>query len=129
MAAILGLINNLAVYEKEASSVHATEEKLLATLSFAPFPSSGYARALLLFAPASDPTAAQPAGMALYFYNYSTWRAAPGIWVEDLFVKPDSRGRGYGKRLLARLAGELKDMDGARLEWCVLKWNKPSIQF
>jgi len=67
--------------------------------------------------------------MALYFYNYSTWRAKPGIYLEDLFVREKFRGSGYGQRLLGELAKEVVDMDGGRLEWAVLKWNTPSIQF
>lgn len=106
--------------------VEATETSLLETLSFAPFPSPGYARALLVFTPDPHP---EPAGMALYFYSYSTWRGAPGIYVEDLFVKEKFRGRGYGKRLLGEVAREVQDMRGGRLEWSVLKWNEPSIKF
>lgn len=67
--------------------------------------------------------------MALYFYNYSTWRSKPGIYLEDLFVQPSQRGRGYGKRLLTELAKEVVAMNGGRLEWSVLKWNEPSIKF
>jgi GNAT superfamily N-acetyltransferase len=67
--------------------------------------------------------------MALYFYNYSTWRAKPGIYLEDLFVRPEHRKKGYGKRLLVELAKEVVAMDGGRLEWSVLKWNEPSIKF
>lgn len=67
--------------------------------------------------------------MALYFTNYSTWRGAPGIYLEDLFVRPEYRGRGYGKRLLQELAKETKNIGGERLEWSVLKWNEPSIKF
>ena len=67
--------------------------------------------------------------MALYFNNYSTWRAAPGIYLEDLFIRPEFRGRGYGKRLLGELALEVKRIGGHRLEWSVLKWNEPSINF
>ena len=67
--------------------------------------------------------------MALYFNNYSTWRAAPGIYLEDLFVRPEYRGRGYGKRLLQELAKETKRIGGKRFEWSVLKWNEPSIKF
>jgi GNAT superfamily N-acetyltransferase len=69
------------------------------------------------------------AGLALYFYNYSTWRAAPGIYLEDLFVRETERRKGYAGRLLARLAREVVDMEGGRLEWSVLKWNRPSIDF
>lgn len=67
--------------------------------------------------------------MALYFYNYSTWRARPGIYLEDLFVQPSQRKKGYGKLLLVQLAKEVIAMDGGRLEWAVLKWNEPSIKF
>lgn len=67
--------------------------------------------------------------MALYFYNYSTWRSVPGIYLEDLYVSPQARKKGYGKWLLAELAKEVVAMGGARLEWSVLKWNTPSIDF
>lgn len=69
------------------------------------------------------------AGIALYFYNYSTWRARPGIYLEDLYVKQSERKKGYGKRLLVQLAKEVVAMKGGRLEWSVLKWNEPSIKF
>ena len=131
---ILSLIHELAAYEKAASSVLATEASLLKTLSFPSHPALGYAKTLLLFAPDPPSTAShlpspQCAGMALYFTNYSTWRAAPGIYLEDLFVRPEYRGRGYGKRLLQELAKETKRIGGERLEWSVLKWNEPSIKF
>ena len=123
---ILALIRELAIYEKEESSVLATEASLQKTL----FGAHPYAHTLLIFPPSS---AAVPepecAGLALYFHNYSTWRAAPGIWLEDLFIRPAYRGKGYGKRLFGELARELKAIDGERLEWSVLKWNKPSIDF
>ena len=67
--------------------------------------------------------------MALYFYNYSTWRAKPGIYLEDLYVRAGERGKGYGGRLLSELAKEVVQMGGGRLEWSVLKWNTPSIEF
>lgn len=72
---------------------------------------------------------ASPAGIALYFHNYSTWRAAPGIWLEDLFVREKYRGRGYGTALITALAKEVEKINGGRLEWSVLKWNTPSINF
>jgi GNAT superfamily N-acetyltransferase len=137
---ILQLIQELADYEKEPNAVQATHETLLSTIAFAPtglvspsnttpsigdaISSSRPARCLLLFTPSGE-----PAGMALYFYNYSTWRAKPGIYLEDLFVREKFRGSGYGQRLLGELAKEVVDMDGGRLEWAVLKWNTPSIQF
>lgn len=67
--------------------------------------------------------------MALFFYNYSTWRSAPGIYLEDLYVQPSARGRGYGFKLLRYLANEVVKMGGRRLEWSVLTWNEPSINF
>ncbi|KAI9681595.1 MAG: hypothetical protein M1829_000792 [Trizodia sp. TS-e1964] len=128
---ILGLIQELALYERLSDEVQATEESLLATLSFAPptastasIPRAGTAHTLLLFAP--DGVCS---GMALYFYSYSTWRAAPGIYLEDLFIKEAYRKRGYGKRLLAELAAEVKRINGKRLEWSVLKWNSLGIGF
>ncbi|KAI5779228.1 acyl-CoA N-acyltransferase [Geopyxis carbonaria] len=121
---ILELIRELALYEKEPDAVLATEETLSATLGFLPEGSHAYARVILAFTPEG-----MPAGMALYFNNYSTWRAKPGIYLEDLFVRPEFRGRGYGTALLARLAAQVKKINGARLEWSVLKWNEPSIKF
>lgn len=68
-------------------------------------------------------------GMALYFYNYSTWRAKAGVYLEDLYVRETERKKGYGKRLLVELAKEVVAMNGGRLDWSVLKWNEPSIKF
>lgn len=130
----------LAEYEHAAHEVQATHESLASTLAFAASPEvsihnttpsdgdcispSRPAKCLLLFNPAGE-----PAGMALYFYNYSTWRSSAGIYLEDLFVREKERGKGYGKRLLVELAKEVVGMKGGRLEWSVLKWNKPSIEF
>lgn len=136
--AILTLIRELADYEHELDSVEATHESLSNTIAFAPSgveststspntePTSPArpARCLLLFNEEQ-----QPAGMALYFYNYSTWRARHGIYLEDLFVRPSERKKGYGKRLLVELAREVEATGGGRLEWSVLKWNEPSIRF
>lgn len=137
--AILELIRELADYEHELSSVEATEEKLLCTIAFAPSSSTSTvpaadetestssnkpARCLILLSPQGI-----PAGIALYFYNYSTWRARPGIYLEDLYVKQSERKKGYGKRLLVELAKEVVALKGGRLEWSVLKWNEPSIKF
>ncbi|PVH82166.1 acetyltransferase [Cadophora sp. DSE1049] len=141
---ILQLIQELADYEKEPNAVEATPELLASTIAFAPSPSSSTtssstsppsasdenisssrpARCLLLFTPSGH-----AAGMALYFYNYSTWKARPGIYLEDLFVRETYRGKGYGQRLIQELAKEVVEMKGGRLEWCVLKWNTPSIGF
>jgi GNAT superfamily N-acetyltransferase len=84
----------------------------------------GHARTLLLTDP--DGTIA---GMALYFYNFSTWTGVPGIYLEDLFVKPAYRKKGYGKALLKELAKEVLKVGGKRLEWSCLDWNEPSLQF
>lgn len=135
MLLILSIIRDLALYEKEPDSCLATEASLLKTLSFGTNPSKGYTRTLLLYAPPSSVPEGIPgpqpecAGMALYFTNYSTWRAAPGIYLEDLFVRPEYRKRGYGKKLLQELAREVKKIGGTRLEWSVLRWNQPSIEF
>ena len=69
------------------------------------------------------------AGFALFFHNYSTFLAQPGIYLEDLFVRPEFRGRGYGKALLARLAQIARERHCGRVEWAVLDWNEPSIAF
>ncbi|EPE03821.1 n-acetyltransferase ats1 [Ophiostoma piceae UAMH 11346] len=134
IADILQLIRELADYEHEIDSVEATEEKLLKTISFSPSEGSAAAteptssdkpaRCLLIFSPEGA-----PAGLALYFYNYSTWRARPGIYLEDLFVRSSQRKKGYGRMLLTALAKEVVAMGGGRLEWSVLKWNEPSIKF
>ncbi|KAI5850870.1 acyl-CoA N-acyltransferase [Tricharina praecox] len=140
---ILTLIHALAAYEREPpSTVAATESSLLRTLfpSTSSAPSSStpavpaYARVLLAFLPSSNPSPApdgseEPAGIAIYFPNYSTWRAAPGLHLEDLFVRESYRGRGVGTALLSALARETRGMGGQRLEWSVLKWNEPSIKF
>lgn len=130
VSAILGLIRDLAIYENALDKVEATEESLTRTLAHAESNSSdatftpGYARTLLMIDP--DGTVA---GMALYFFNYSTWTSAPGIYLEDLFVKPDYRKKGYGKALLKALAQETLKVGGKRLEWSCLDWNEPSLQF
>ncbi|KAF1939812.1 acetyltransferase [Clathrospora elynae] len=125
---ILSLIHELAAYENATDKVDATEESLTRTLShYDPSTSSfseGFAKTLLL----TDPDGAI-AGMALYFYNYSTWTGAPGIYLEDLFVKEGHRKKGYGKMLLKELAKETLRIGGKRLEWACLDWNEPSLQF
>ncbi|PYH85554.1 hypothetical protein BO82DRAFT_380674 [Aspergillus uvarum CBS 121591] len=128
---ILQFIRELADYEKALHEVEATEESLLATLSFPDStPKRGSVYTALVIPPA---TAEQPnplpVGMALFFYNYSTWRSAPGIYLEDLYVQPSARGNGYGFKLLKYLAAKVLEVNGRRLEWSVLKWNEPSIKF
>ncbi|KAF9936711.1 hypothetical protein BGZ65_002144 [Modicella reniformis] len=128
VGAILSLIHELAEYEREPPSVVATtEESLLNTLRFTPpHPTSqNLASCLLVFIPSSP----EPVGFALYFTNFSTWRGRGGIYLEDLFVKESARGKGIGKRLLGELANEVIKMNGERMDWSVLNWNEPSIQF
>lgn len=116
---ILDFIQQLADYEKLRDACHATEEALLATL-FSPRP---YAEALI----AEDATG--PVGFALFFHNYSTFLAKPGLYLEDLFVIPAARGAGHGKALLQALARLAVERGCGRLDWSVLDWNAPSIAF
>jgi GNAT superfamily N-acetyltransferase len=116
---ILTLIRALAVYERLEHKVVATEEVLRESL----FGARRYAEALIA---EEDGT---PAGFALFFHNFSTFIGRPGIYLEDLFVNPEARGRGYGKALLVRLAAIAKERKCGRLEWSVLDWNEPSINF
>lgn len=128
---ILQFIRELADYEKALHEVEATEASLLATLSFPNYPPKrGSVYTALITPPASSTNPVpKPVGMALYFYNYSTWRSAPGIYLEDLYVQPSARGNGYGLKLLKFLAKHVVEANGRRLEWSVLKWNEPSIKF
>jgi GNAT superfamily N-acetyltransferase len=116
---ILHFIKAIAAYEKLSHEVETTEEKLHQTL----FCKNPYAAVLLCFE--ND----QPVGFALYFYNYSTFRAKPGIYLEDLFVEPQHRGKGYGKALFQELIAMAKHNQLGRVEWSVLDWNKPAIDF
>ncbi|KLJ05329.1 acetyltransferase [Blastomyces silverae] len=128
---ILEFIQALAAYENASHEVEATLDSLRATLSFPSCPPKCSGTYTLLISPpstATNPTP-PPAGMAMFFYNYSTWRSAPGIYLEDLFVRPEQRGKGYGLALLRRLAAEVTKVGGKRLEWSVLRWNEPSIKF
>jgi GNAT superfamily N-acetyltransferase len=116
---ILRLITALAEYEKLADQVVATEEALRATL-FGPHPSAN-----VVIARVGD----EPAGFALWFHNYSTFLAKPGLYLEDLFVLPQFRGQGIGKALLMHLAGIAVERGCGRMEWSVLDWNAPAIGF
>jgi GNAT superfamily N-acetyltransferase len=118
---ILAFIQGLAEYEKLAHEVEATEAKLRATL----FPTDGKAAAECVLA--FD--GAKPAGFAIYFYTYSTFLAKPGLYLEDLFVWPELRGRGFGKGLILYLAKLANARGCGRMEWSVLDWNTPSIEF
>jgi GNAT superfamily N-acetyltransferase len=116
---ILELIHELAVYEKEPDAVKTTEAQLRDAL-FSDTPS--------VFAHvAEDGGLVQ--GFALWFRNFSTWEGVHGIYLEDLYVRPEARGAGYGKALLQTLARHAVDNGYARVEWAVLNWNEPSIGF
>ncbi|KAK7039564.1 acyl-CoA N-acyltransferase [Favolaschia claudopus] len=119
---ILQLIIDLAVYEKEPDAVKATPELLRKNL----FGETPYAHALLAF-PSAE--AKKPVGLALYFFNYSTWTGRPGLYLEDLYVSPESRNTGLGKALFGALGRVARERNCARLDWSVLKWNAPSIAF
>ena len=112
-------IRDLAVYEKLAHEVVATEEGLRRTL----FGQRRYAEALIARLEGS------PVGFALYFHSYSTFLGKPGLYLEDLFVDPAHRGKGIGKALLQRLAAIAVERDCGRVEWAVLDWNAPAIAF
>ena len=116
---VLQLIHDLAVYEKAPNEVEATEKELLETIF------------------SSDPKVfcdlvevdGEIAGMAIWFLNYSTWQGKHGIYLEDLFIKPEFRGRGYGKALLKHLAKVCDEKGYGRFQWWVLDWNSPAIEF
>lgn len=116
---ILWFIKQLAEYERLSHEVAATEESLRATL----FGEKRYAEVAIGY------FQNQPVAFALFFHNYSTFFGRPGIYLEDLFVVPDMRGRGLGRALLGYLARLAKERDCGRLEWWVLDWNEPAIQF
>jgi GNAT superfamily N-acetyltransferase len=118
---VLKFIQDLAEYEKLAHEVVATEATLQATL----FPQDGRpaAECILAF------EGAEPAGFAIYFSTYSTFLARPGLYLEDLFVIPEKRGRGIGKALILHLAKLANTRGCGRMEWSVLDWNQPAIDF
>jgi GNAT superfamily N-acetyltransferase len=116
---ILSFIRDLAAYEHLESQVIATEDSLRRTL-FGPRP---YAEVVIAH------LESQAVGFALFFHNYSTFLAKPGIYLEDLYVQPQARGQGVGKRVLTWLAATAVARDCGRLEWSVLDWNEPSIGF
>jgi len=116
---ILELIRDLATYERAPDEVTATKEQLVDVL----FGKRPAAEVLLAFEGQS------PVGFAVFFHNFSTWLARPGLYLEDLFVKPDKRGKGYGRALLIELAKIARDRGCGRMEWAVLNWNEPAIKF
>jgi len=116
---ILELIRDLATYERAPDEVVATEEQLVDVL----FGERPVAEVLLAFEEKS------PVGFAVYFYNFSTWLGRAGLYLEDLFVKPEKRGKGYGRALLVELAQIARNRGCGRMEWAVLNWNEPAIKF
>jgi len=116
---ILQLIGDLATYERAPDEVVATEEQLVDVL----FGERPVAEVLLAY------EGELPVGFAVYFYNFSTWLGRPGLYLEDLFVKPEKRGKGYGRALLVELAKIARDRGCGRMEWAVLNWNEPAIKF
>ncbi|MEU8133910.1 GNAT family N-acetyltransferase [Streptodolium elevatio] len=117
---ILRFVRELAEYERAAHEVHATEADLERDL-FGPTPAAN-----ALIAEDADGT---PQGFALWFTSYSTWLGKPGVYLEDLYVTPDSRGGGHGRALLAELARIAVERGYGRVEWSVLDWNDPAIGF
>ena len=118
-ALILRFITDLAIYEKAEDKVVATVADIQRSL----FSEGANARALIC-----DIDAA-PAGFAVYFFNYSTWLGRNGLYLEDLYISPESRGQGAGKALLRKLAKIALSKDCGRFEWSVLDWNEPAIKF
>jgi GNAT superfamily N-acetyltransferase len=116
---ILQFIKGLAAYEKLTHEVTATEELLRETL----FGSRQVAEVII------GEYRNRPIGFALFFHNYSTFLGRPGIYLEDLFIRPEMRGRGFGRVLLTYLAKLAQERKCGRVEWSVLDWNDPSIQF
>jgi GNAT superfamily N-acetyltransferase len=119
VALILALIRELAEYEQLSHEVCATADQLRSTL----FGSRPVAEVII----ASDED--RPVGFAVFFANYSTFLGRPGLYLEDLFVRPDARGKGVGRQLLEYLARLTVERGWGRLEWRVLDWNAPSIAF
>ena len=119
--AILGLVRDLAAYEREPDAVEATEDHVRAAL----FPEGG---APTTYAHVAE-VDGEVVGMAVWFVTYSTWTGVNGIWLEDLFVQPGHRGSGLGRKLLATLARTCVERGYRRLEWTVLDWNEPSLAF
>ena len=116
---ILAFIRALAAYEREPDAVTATEADLMRD-GFGPNP--------FYFCLIAE-TDGRPAGFAFYFFNYSTWMGRPGLYLEDLFVHPEFRGLGIGKALLQKVAAIAVEKNCPRLQWEVLDWNTPAIDF
>lgn len=118
---LIRLVQGLAAYEKEPDAATATPEQFHEAL----FPAQGDPTAYALVGEREGAVVA----MAIWFRSFSTWTGQAGIWLEDLFVEPEQRGLGIGKALLRRLAAICVERGWTRLEWTVLDWNTPSIEF
>ena len=116
---LLSLIRGLAEYERLLDSVSATVERLRASL----FGERPYAEAILAY------ESGHPVGYAIYFFTYSSFVGLPGLYLEDLFIVPESRGSGVGRQLLANVANKAIENGCVRMEWAVLNWNEPAIGF
>ncbi|GAA1350505.1 GNAT family N-acetyltransferase [Streptomyces beijiangensis] len=114
------MVRELAEYEKALHEAQATKEQLHEAL-FGERPAA--------YAFIAETAEGETAGFALWFLNFSTWRGVHGIYLEDLYVRPELRGGGYGKALLTELARTCVERGYQRLEWSVLNWNEPSIRF
>ena len=117
--AIVGLVHDLATYERASGSVHLDGERLRAALF-------GERPAVFAHVVEED---GEVVGMAIWFLNFSTWTGRHGIYLEDLFVKPEARGAGHGRALLVTLARLAVEAGYGRVEWSVLDWNEPAIGF
>lgn len=116
---ILQLIHDLALYEREPDAVRNTQESLTEAL---------FGERPTIYAHVAEERG-EVQGFALWFLNYSTWEGVNGIYLEDLYVRPEVRGRGFGTALLGNLARLADERGYARVEWSVLNWNEPSVRF
>jgi GNAT superfamily N-acetyltransferase len=121
VSAIVAMVHGLALYERAPHECLLTDAQLHEAL-FCDKPA-------LFGHVAQDDASGEVVGFALWFLNFSTWKGVHGIWLEDLFVKPEQRGKGHGKALLRTLAKVAHQRGYARVEWAVLDWNAPSIAF
>ncbi|MFI0242002.1 GNAT family N-acetyltransferase [Streptomyces sp. NPDC016845] len=121
VSVIHAMVRELAEYERCLDEARATEEQLREAL-FGDRPAA-FAHI------AEDDGSGEPVGFALWFLNFSTWRGVHGVYLEDLYVRPQARGGGHGKALLTELARICVARGYGRLEWSVLNWNEPSIDF
>jgi GNAT superfamily N-acetyltransferase len=118
---IIAMVRELAEYERALDEALATEEQFQAALF-------GANPAVYAYVVDDDPQAGTLAAFAMYFLNFSTWLGVHGIYLEDLYVRPQFRGQGHGKALLATLAKECVDKGYGRFEWWVLDWNEPALE-